>query len=105
MEKIQFRAILEILGRPPEHIIQGLKLIIDRIKAEKGIVIIEEIHHAPALVKDSKDLYTTFSELTLEVDNLNILFGFIFQYMPSNIDIISPENLSLSNQDMNQATN
>ena len=105
MQKIQVRAIIEILGRPPQHIAEGLKMLASKIKNEQGIVITEETHHAPILVKDSKDLYTTFMELSMDINNLNTLFGFLFQYMPANIEIISPEMLELSNQEMNQATN
>ena len=96
---------MEILGKPPEHIMQGLKMLAEKIKAEKGIKVIEETHHLPVLVKDSKDIYTTFMEITLEVDNLNTFFAFLFIYMPANIDIIHPESLSMTNQEMNQASN
>jgi len=105
MEKIQLRAILEILGRPPEHISTALQQLIEKIKKEKGIKLIDETHHAPIPIKDSPDLYTSFAEIMLELDDLNIVFGFLFQYMPANIEIISPENLKLTNQEMNVAVN
>lgn len=100
MKKIQIRFILEILGRPPEHISQGLRLIVNQIKSEPGVKLIEETHHPPVEVKDSKDLFTTFAEVVMEVDDMARVSDLMFKYLPANIEIISPEEVTLSNRDM-----
>lgn len=102
MKKIQASFILEILGRPKEHILDGLNQLIQRLSKEQGVVILEQIVHEPHLVKDSKDLFTTFAELTLEIDNLPTFFGLLFGYMPANVEIISPEEISIKNTDFNE---
>lgn len=105
MKKLQAQIILEILGRPPEHIAQALENLIKKLDSEKGISVTEKIMHEPTLVKDSKDLYTAFAEITLELDSITNYFAVLFGYMPSNIELIYPEEISLSNFDLNQLAN
>lgn len=100
MTKIQLRFILEILGRPPQHISEGLKLLVNEMKNEPGIKLLEETHHPPIAVKDSKDLYTTFTEVILEVPDMAHVSDLMFKYLPSNVEILSPEELIISNRDL-----
>lgn len=103
MASIEARFILEIMGRPPEHIVKTLNEIIARIESEKGVKLINKKVHEPVLIKDSKDLYTTFAELEFEFDSLNMFWGILFAYMPSNVELIAPERLTLSNQELSLA--
>lgn len=104
MKKIQARMILEILGRPPEHIKEAMTVLLQRLKSEPGVAIIEETHHEPIKVQDSKDLYTTFSEIIFEVESLTMYFGIIFAYMPSNVEILFPQEIAMANADLNEIT-
>lgn len=105
MKGIQARLILEILGRPPEHIVQGMKMLIDKMRQEKGVKIGHFKIHEPTKVKDAQDLYTSFAEVEIEADSIHSLFLVAFNYMPANIEIIYPENIELNNGDFNQAIN
>jgi len=98
MEKIQARVVLEILGRPPEHLTHSLNMLISKLEKEPGIKILEKKIHNPVQVKDSEDLYTSFSELILEMDSIDNYFGIMFAYMPSNIELIYPESLTFKNE-------
>lgn len=102
MKKIQVRMILEILGRPPEHIKEAMSVLLQRLKSEPGVAIIEETHHEPIKVQDTKDLYTTFSEIIFEVESLTMYFGIIFAYMPSNVEVLSPQEIGMTNADLNE---
>ncbi len=104
MKKIQARMILEILGRPPEHIKEAMTVLLQRLKSEPGVVIVEETHHEPIKVEDSKDLYTTFSEIVFEVESISMYFGIIFAYMPSNVEVLSPQEMTIANADFNEIT-
>ncbi len=105
MEPLTVHAILEVLGRPAENVTDALKIIVDKMKAEKELKLISHKIHEPVPVKDSDNLFTSFVEVELELPSLNHLFSFLFVYMPANIEISYPENLTLSNQDLNQMTN
>ena len=103
--KIEAIAILEVLGRPPEHLKETLEELIKKINEEKGIKIKDKKINEPKQLKDQKELYTTFAEIELEFDEVMDLFLFIFRYMPSHIEIISPEKISLENNKWNEFLN
>ena len=82
-----------------------MNTVLGRIAAEKGVKILDKKINEPVPVKDSEDLFTTFAELTLEIDSLMQYFGILFAYMPSHIEITKPEKIILSNFDLNEAGN
>lgn len=95
--------IIEILGRPPEHIIEALKDIIDKAGKEKGVKMINHKIHEPKELKENSDdvqskLYTSFVEVEAEFESLENLLNISFNYMPSNFEIISPEEIVLKNE-------
>lgn len=96
--------ILEILGRPPGHIKEAMSVLVQRLKSEPGVRVIDETHHEPVKVQDTKDLYTSFSEILFEVESLTMYFGIIFAYMPSNVEILSPQEIAMANTDLNEIT-
>jgi len=105
MARLQARIIIEIMGRPPEHVKQAMEGIMQKMASEKGVTILDKTVHEPVPVKESKDLFTTFSEITLELDSLANYFTIVFSYMPSNIELINPQQVSLSNFDLNAIAN
>ena len=105
MAKLQANMILEILGRPPEHVKESLSALVSKLGSENGIKVLEKTHHEPIPVENSKDLFTAFVELTLELESLNNYFGVLFAYMPAHIELIQPEKMTLGNIDLNELGN
>jgi hypothetical protein len=105
MEKIIVQLVIEILGRPKEHVLESLKEIVNRLSKEPGITLLESDFHEPALVKDSKELYTSFAQVTVELESIGKYFAIIFGYFPAHIELISPENLKISNGLLNEVGN
>lgn len=95
--KITAMMVIEILGRPKEHIVEALEKIIDQIKEEKSVTVEESKIHEPKEVKDQKDLFTTFAEVEVQVESPLNLAMLMFKYMPAHMEIISPEKISMSN--------
>lgn len=89
--------ILEMIGRPAEHLVETLNKIIDEIGKEKGVKVIEKKIKEPVEMENRKDFYTTFAEVEIDVEEILQLAIMMFKYMPSNIEIIEPELISLSN--------
>ena len=104
-QSIKASLIIEILGRPPEHIKDALSQLVEKLGSEKGIKILEKTIHEPKKVEKSNDLYTTFAEIVVEFDSLANYFGVIFAYMPAHMELISPEKHSLSNSELNELGN
>ncbi|MBI2631999.1 hypothetical protein HYW75_03275 [Candidatus Pacearchaeota archaeon] len=105
MEKINATVILEILGKPKENVLNALQGLIVKLGNEQGVKIIDQVVHPIIKVKDSKELFTSFAELTLELDSLDYFFGILFTYMPSHIELISPERINLRNDELNILAN
>ena len=105
MDKIKADLVFEILGRPTEHIKTALSSMMDKLGAEKGVKVIEKKVHEPTEVKESKDLYTTFAEVSIEFEAIENLLGIVFTYMPAHVEIISPANFELTNLHLNELSN
>ena|SRR3989344_2964560 len=105
MDKFTVRMILEILGRPPEHIKNALTQLVTKLGSEKGVKLLEKTISEPIPVQDSKDLFTSFAEVNVECESLEVFLGLIFSYMPSNVELISPEQIPFTNTDINLLAN
>ncbi len=94
---IKAMLIIEVMGRPPEHLTETLNKLVDNIDKEKGVVVKEKKFSEPALVKDKKDLYTTFAEIEVEVEEILYLAILMFKYMPAHVEVVEPELIALTN--------
>ncbi len=101
-EKLTAILIIEVLGKPAEYIKKALEDILEKLKKEKDV----NVTHSE--VKEPKELesgvFTTFAEIELET-SLQMLMNILFAYMPSHIEVIEPEKLSLINSDLNSFLN
>jgi hypothetical protein len=96
-DKINATIIIEVLGKPKEHLVETLEKIIEKISQEKGIEIKDKKINEPQELKDKKEFFTNFAEIELEFDNAFDLMILIFKYMPANIQINYPEKITLDN--------
>ncbi len=105
MGKIEAQIILEVLGRPPEHVTEALNQLTEQLGKEKGVNLKNKTLNPPVEVKESKDLFTSFADLTIEFDSLGDYFQTVFAYMPSHVEVFNPERISLTSYDMNDLAN
>lgn len=105
METFTARLILEILGRPANNVTEALQLLIEKMGKEQEVKVVSSKVHQPVEVKEAKDLFTAFAEVEIELKSMPTMFHILFTYMPSNVEIIKPEKVSLSNSDFNQSAN
>ncbi len=114
--KINAILILEIIGKPKEYLVETLNKIIEQIDKEKGVQIKRKEIKEPIPMKEKaeimdeekiqkEDFYTTFAEIEVEADDILYLNALMFKYMPSHIEIISPELIVLSNTGWNEILN
>jgi len=96
-ESIRAMLILDVIGRPPKHLVETLEKITEEMGKEKGVSVKSKKIKEPAVMKDNKEFYTTFSEIEVEVEDILYLAVLMFKYMPAHIEVISPETISLSN--------
>lgn len=105
MDKIQALLVIEILGRPAEHVKESLNTLVLKLGSEKGVRITNKTYHDPVPAKDSDSLFTTFAEIEVEFDSIENYFGVLFAYMPSHVEVTYPEKLDLTNIHLNEFAN
>jgi hypothetical protein len=96
-QKISAILIIEVMGRPKEHLVETLEGIIKNIDNEKGVSVIEKRIVEPNELEKQKDLFVTHAEIEIEVDDALILSTLTFKYMPAHITVVEPENIKLPN--------
>ncbi len=104
-DKIVASLVIEVLGRPPEHIEETLREIIKKIGEEDGVSILESKINSSVEIQNQKGMFTTFAEIEVETKDLTTLVILMFKYMPAHIEIISPEALTLTNNGWNDIFN
>ena len=97
--------ILEIIGRPKEHLTETLDKIIKELDDAKRVSVKSKKINEPILMKDQKDFYTSFAEVEIEIEKILDLAILIFKYMPAHVEIIHPEIIALQNNDWNDIFN
>src|SRR3989344_1244375 len=102
MSKITAFSVIEILGSPKEHVEKVVQMVIDKIKNENGIKLVGGKAYE---AKKVKELWTSFAEVELEFEEMDKLVGFCFDYMPSSVDILEPDNININSGNFTQLLN
>ena len=99
MDKIRAVFVFEIMGRPAEHIVTTLNMFIDKLAEIPAIKIEERNVHKPKLIEDEnvQNLFTTFAEVELTADNLEVVFDIILQMLPAHVEILEPIEFRIQN--------
>jgi len=101
MPEIKAMLIFEMLGRPAEHLKKTLKGFIEKLSQESGVKITSKKINEPKKIEDAKEeLFTSFAETEIEFKDIISLMRIVFIYMPSHIEIISPEEIKIKNFDL-----
>lgn len=104
-KKVSAIMILEVIGRPPGYLIETLNTLIKAMGEEKGVIVKEKKIREPIEMKEKNDFYSSFAEIEVEVEEILYLAILMFKYMPAHVEILSPQNLTLSNAGFNDIFN
>jgi len=99
---IKINTIIEVVGFPREHVDETLDSVLDKLKLEDGIIVLNK-----KITKAKKigEMWSAFVELEIETKDLQKLSYFCFNYMPSSIEIIDKGRLDLSVNDVSNVFN
>jgi hypothetical protein len=103
-DKIKAIFIIEMMGKPADYLVDTLKQFLDRFAGENSVKVINKKMNKAKPVEKT-DLFSTFAEVEFEIDQLENLLRLVFAYMPSHIEIITPESLRMTNSDVNYIAN
>ncbi|MBI4449279.1 hypothetical protein HY641_04620 [Candidatus Woesearchaeota archaeon] len=96
MAELLVRAIVEMLGKPKEHIEKTLKDYVAKLRASKVQILNEEF----AKAKSAGQLFSAFVELEIRFKNLNELMNFCITSLPSSVEVIGEETLCVPASDL-----
>ncbi len=99
---IQCRIVLEIVGKPKEHVEKTMKGVIEKVKKEKDMKVLDA-HIADVKKRETgakeegmiKEMWATFAEVEIIFKDLIKITYFCFEYMPASIEILEPQSLKL----------
>ncbi len=103
-KKILFRAVIEVLGKPQEHVEKSIREYVEKLKGSKEFEVVSE-EFAEIKKQDKGELWATFAELEIRTDKIDNLTGFCFDYMPSLIEVIEPTEMKVSDQEFSSFLN
>jgi len=90
-----FRTLIEVLGKPKEHVEEALKGYVAKLKEDDRYKVLSE--EFAAIEKNEKEeLWATFAELEIKTESVDHIIDFCFDYMPSLIEILEPAELTLA---------
>lgn len=99
---IRCKVIIEVLGKPKEHVEGSLKTYVEKIKEDPELIVLNS-HFADAKEKDK--LWATFSELDMVIKGIPKLIAFCFDYMPSSVEISKPEQFIMKKSNVEDLVN
>ena len=91
--------IVEIAGRPPKHLSEALENHIAKIETIKDVEVTSKKFSEPTQIDKEKDIYSCFAEVEVEVETMFKLTELIFDFMPSSVEVLEPENVSMNSQE------
>ncbi len=103
MEKtIKFRAVIEVLGQPKEHVEEALKGYLANLKENEDYELLSEDF---AEIKQQEDLWATFAEVEIATEKLGNIVNFCFDYMPSLLEVLEPSQIIYTNEELSPLLN
>ncbi len=95
-------AIIEVAGFPEKHVNEVMLKIIENLKKEQKIKILkEEIAEA----KPAKEVFAGFMEFELEIETLDKLLFFCYNYLPSSVELLETKDLKLTTEEFRKGVN
>lgn len=95
-QPITVRVIIELLGKPQEHIEKTIREYVDQIKKDKAFQV-QRVEFSEIKKQDQAELWAAFAELEFTTD-LSDFTSFCFQYMPSVIEVLEPRKITFTDE-------
>ena len=102
---IKARSIIEIVGGPKEHVDKAMNIVVSKLREDKDIKLLKEKVFEAKPLEGKKPLFSTFCEVEIEVKEMDELFGYCFDFLPSSVEIYEPAQLVLKAESVNDMVN
>ena len=89
--------VLEIIGRPAQHIIDTLNEIINNIDNEPRVKVKDKNVAEAKEIEGHEGFYSSFAEIEVETEGILDLVILCFKYMPAHVEVVNPELIAVTN--------
>jgi hypothetical protein len=104
--KITGIMIIEIAGRPAQHIKDALVAHVGQIKGLKYAKLINATYSEPRKIEGvEQEMYSCFAEVEVESLDFADMMNLVFDFMPSSFEIIEPSEVKMSLSDATSVLN
>lgn len=90
--EILTRIVLELIGKPKDHVDKTIKEYVKKIEDNPNYEVIKK--EIAKTKKYQGEMFSTFAELEILFKNVQSIHYFCFDYMPASIEILEPDKLS-----------
>lgn len=97
------RVVIEILAKPQEYAVEVRTNVLKKIKEDTEMLVDHEYIAEPK--EEENKFYSTFLELEIWFKDLKKLQSFCIDFLPSNIEVLEPENAVFKLNDVNHMLN
>ena len=104
MSKVVCRALVEIMGKPKEHVESSLKGYLDKLQKDDNYAIIN-LEFLEGKKQEENDLWVAFAEIEFSTEKVDNIVSFCFDYMPSVIEIVEPKSIILKDSEFSHVLN
>lgn len=117
-EKILCRVIVEVVGKPKEHVEKAIQVVLEKAEEIEGLKIetkhIEEIKEVDSeklagaekkISENAGTLFSSFVEIDFWAKDVDVVASFCFDFLPSSLEILEPERLNVDPQDISKLMN
>jgi len=95
-------AIVEIMGKPREHVEETMRLYIEKMKKEKDIKMTSaDISGA----EEKEGYFSTFAEVEFLAKTPSRVADYCFDYMPSSIELVEPDSIRFDSHQLSNFFN
>jgi S-adenosylmethionine:tRNA-ribosyltransferase-isomerase (queuine synthetase) len=102
---IKATIIIEMMGRPVEHLKETFNEYLNKMSEDDLLVINSKKVYEPKKIEESKEMYSCFAEIEIEVQKPINLLDVVFRYMPASVEITEPSEINFPLFEANEIFN
>ncbi|RLE44296.1 hypothetical protein DRJ19_00725 [Candidatus Woesearchaeota archaeon] len=100
MQPLRARTIIELVGKPKDFVERAFKKMRELIKQHPGLELISEDIEPVKEKPGTKDIFGGFIEVEAKFSSLQSLIAFCFEFTPTSVEIIEPEQITIKNNEL-----
>ncbi|MEK6908601.1 MAG: hypothetical protein AABX23_00940 [Nanoarchaeota archaeon] len=105
MATLKAKFIIEILGRPVEHLEKSLSDLIEKLGTEKGVSLLHKEINKAKKVEKTDNLWTAFADIDLSFESLPLFLNIVMTYLPAHVEIYEPDMFKMNAFETNEFAN